>query len=142
MNDQYSAHSMKFQILRNVLTQVLAHQRSRLFELSTTPSLTLSLESLRRRNAPSNELGSKLYGKEKKNNDEEVLRSMCVHRMVTTQLTLPFRDVKLLSFGTDEGGADEEPIVFKKKPIVRPDCVFSMLSATTVTNVALLQCST
>ncbi|KAH9839989.1 cyclophilin-like protein [Rhodofomes roseus] len=31
------------------------------------------------------------------------------------------RDVKLLSFGADEGGEEEEPITFKKKPIVRPD---------------------
>ena len=30
------------------------------------------------------------------------------------------RDVKLLSFGADEE-AEEEPVVFKKKPIVRPD---------------------
>ena len=30
------------------------------------------------------------------------------------------RDVKLLSFGGDEE-AEEEPVVFKKKPIVRPD---------------------
>ncbi|OJT15371.1 Peptidyl-prolyl isomerase CWC27 [Trametes pubescens] len=30
------------------------------------------------------------------------------------------KDVKLLSFGGDEE-ADEEPVVFKKKPIVRPD---------------------
>ena len=32
------------------------------------------------------------------------------------------RDVKLLSFGADEGGEEEEPVTFKKKPIVRPDC--------------------
>lgn len=31
------------------------------------------------------------------------------------------RDVKLLSFGADEGGEEEEPVTFKKKPIVRPD---------------------
>lgn len=31
------------------------------------------------------------------------------------------RDVKLLSFGVDEGD-EEEAIAFKKKPIVRPDC--------------------
>ncbi|KIP03434.1 hypothetical protein PHLGIDRAFT_31807 [Phlebiopsis gigantea 11061_1 CR5-6] len=31
------------------------------------------------------------------------------------------KDVKLLSFGADEGEAEEEPVVFKKKPIVRPD---------------------
>ena len=30
------------------------------------------------------------------------------------------RDVKLLSFGGEEE-AEEEPVVFKKKPIVRPD---------------------
>lgn len=31
--------------------------------------------------------------------------------------------MKLLSFGEDEGaGEDEEPVVFKKKGIVRPDC--------------------
>ena len=30
------------------------------------------------------------------------------------------RDVKLLSFGEDEGG-EEETMTFKKKPIVRPD---------------------
>jgi hypothetical protein len=34
-----------------------------------------------------------------------------------------FRDVKLLSFGADEGVAeDEEPVLFKKKAIFRPDC--------------------
>ncbi|OBZ66492.1 Peptidyl-prolyl isomerase CWC27 [Grifola frondosa] len=32
------------------------------------------------------------------------------------------KDVKLLSFGAEEG-AEEEPIAFKKKPIVRPDLV-------------------
>ena len=32
----------------------------------------------------------------------------------------PYRDVKLLSFGGEEE-AEEEPVVFKKKPIVRPD---------------------
>ncbi|PCH44507.1 cyclophilin-like protein, partial [Wolfiporia cocos MD-104 SS10] len=31
------------------------------------------------------------------------------------------KDVKLLSFGADEGAEEEEPISFKKKPIVRPD---------------------
>lgn len=31
------------------------------------------------------------------------------------------RDVKLLSFGADEG-EEEEPVIIKKKPIVRPDC--------------------
>ena len=36
-------------------------------------------------------------------------------------LTFRFRDVKLLSFGGEEE-AEEEPVVFKKKPIVRPDC--------------------
>lgn len=31
--------------------------------------------------------------------------------------------MKLLSFGEDEGaGEDEEPVLFKKKGIVRPDC--------------------
>ncbi|KAJ3491384.1 hypothetical protein NLI96_g740 [Meripilus lineatus] len=33
------------------------------------------------------------------------------------------KDVKLLSFGADEGGEEEEPVVFKKKPIARPDLV-------------------
>ena len=31
------------------------------------------------------------------------------------------RDVKLLSFGAEE--AEEEPVLVKKKPIVRPDCM-------------------
>lgn len=30
--------------------------------------------------------------------------------------------MKLLSFGEDEGAAEDEPVIFKKKPIVRPDC--------------------
>ncbi|KAI0831955.1 cyclophilin-like domain-containing protein [Trametes gibbosa] len=34
------------------------------------------------------------------------------------------KDVKLLSFGNDEE-AEEEPVVFKKKPIVRPDLIDS-----------------
>ncbi|KAJ3893874.1 cyclophilin-like protein [Lentinula edodes] len=33
------------------------------------------------------------------------------------------KDVKLLSFGVDEGDEEEETIVFKKKPIVRPDLI-------------------
>ncbi|KAH8103917.1 cyclophilin-like protein [Cristinia sonorae] len=33
------------------------------------------------------------------------------------------KDVKLLSFGADEGEEEEEPVTFKKKPIVRPDLV-------------------
>lgn len=32
------------------------------------------------------------------------------------------RNVKLLSFGADEGGEEDEPVTFKKKAIVRPDC--------------------
>lgn len=32
------------------------------------------------------------------------------------------RDVKLLSFGGDEGEEEEQPVIFRKKPIVRPDC--------------------
>ena len=38
-------------------------------------------------------------------------------------MLLSYRDVKLLSFGADEGVEEEdEPTTFKKKPIVRPDC--------------------
>jgi hypothetical protein len=39
-------------------------------------------------------------------------------------LTLPYqRNVKLLSFGADEDGAEDvEPTTFKKKPIFRTDC--------------------
>ncbi|KAK7687659.1 hypothetical protein QCA50_008874 [Cerrena zonata] len=33
------------------------------------------------------------------------------------------KDVKLLSFGGDEGEEEEQPVIFKKKPIVRPDLV-------------------
>ncbi|THG95208.1 hypothetical protein EW026_g6408 [Hermanssonia centrifuga] len=33
------------------------------------------------------------------------------------------KDVKLLSFGADEDGEEEEQAIFKKKPIVRPDLV-------------------
>ncbi|EIN09466.1 cyclophilin-like protein [Punctularia strigosozonata HHB-11173 SS5] len=33
------------------------------------------------------------------------------------------KDVKLLSFGEDEGLEEEEPVVLKKRPIVRPDLV-------------------
>ncbi|KAJ4479751.1 cyclophilin-like domain-containing protein [Lentinula edodes] len=33
------------------------------------------------------------------------------------------KDVKLLSFGVDEGDEEEETIAFKKKPIVRPDLI-------------------
>ncbi|THH32054.1 hypothetical protein EUX98_g2132 [Antrodiella citrinella] len=33
------------------------------------------------------------------------------------------KDVKLLSFGADEGGEEEELVTFKKKPIVRPDLI-------------------
>ncbi|PSR80371.1 hypothetical protein PHLCEN_2v6756 [Hermanssonia centrifuga] len=33
------------------------------------------------------------------------------------------KDVKLLSFGADEDGEEEEQVIFKKKPIVRPDLV-------------------
>lgn len=33
--------------------------------------------------------------------------------------------MKLLSFGADEdAGEDDETVIFKKKPIVRPDCAF------------------
>lgn len=35
------------------------------------------------------------------------------------------RDVKLLSFGADEA-AEEEPVVFKKKAIFRPDCMYAL----------------
>ncbi|KAI0718071.1 cyclophilin-like domain-containing protein [Cerioporus squamosus] len=37
------------------------------------------------------------------------------------------KDVKLLSFGGDEE-AEEEPVLIKKKPIVRPDCMYSLTS--------------
>ncbi|KAJ3782154.1 cyclophilin-like protein [Lentinula aff. detonsa] len=33
------------------------------------------------------------------------------------------KNVKLLSFGTDEGIEEEESVMFKKKPIVRPDLI-------------------
>ncbi|KIK55244.1 hypothetical protein GYMLUDRAFT_205728 [Collybiopsis luxurians FD-317 M1] len=35
------------------------------------------------------------------------------------------KDVKLLSFGADEGEDEDEPVKFTKKPIVRPDCASS-----------------
>lgn len=38
------------------------------------------------------------------------------------------KDVKLLSFGLDEGGEEEEPVTFIKKPIARPDRNISYLS--------------
>jgi hypothetical protein len=49
--------------------------------------------------------------------------------LLTTPPPLSFanaRNVKLLSFGADEdAGEDDEPVVFKKKSIVRPDCTFT-----------------
>lgn len=37
---------------------------------------------------------------------------------------IDLRNVKLLSFGDDEEATDQaEPVNFKKKGIVRPDCV-------------------
>jgi peptidyl-prolyl cis-trans isomerase SDCCAG10 len=37
------------------------------------------------------------------------------------------RNVKLLSFADDEDAAEEaEPVTFKKKGIVRPDCVYQL----------------
>ena len=39
------------------------------------------------------------------------------------------RDVKLLSFGADEGAEEEEePVVFRKKPIARPDRTWRSLN--------------
>lgn len=48
--------------------------------------------------------------------------SLCVsyHRARAEYLPALHRDVKLLSFGGDEE-AEEEAVVFKKRPIVRPD---------------------
>ena len=44
-------------------------------------------------------------------------------RVVHKKLTFEGRrDVKLLSFGAEEE-AEEEPVLVKKKPIVRPDCM-------------------
>ena len=37
-------------------------------------------------------------------------------------LTSDSRDIKLLSFGGEDGEEEEEPTSFKKKPLVRPDC--------------------
>jgi hypothetical protein len=37
------------------------------------------------------------------------------------------RNVKLLSFGDDEGATEEtEPVTFKKKGIFRPDCAYQL----------------
>ena len=64
---------------------------------------------------------------------EEEQRRRGAKKCVTRSLDAPrcvadiwraCRDVKLLSFGGDED-AEEEPVVFKKKPIVRPDRTFA-----------------
>ncbi|OCH86949.1 cyclophilin-like protein [Obba rivulosa] len=46
------------------------------------------------------------------------------------------KDVKLLSFGDDEG-AEEEPTTFKKKPIVRPDLLENPELSATIPDVML-----
>ncbi len=49
----------------------------------------------------------------------------CKTYLIVADIISSGRDVKLLSFGADEGAEEEEePVTFKKKPIVRPDCQF------------------
>lgn len=99
----------------------------------TTPSTTSSLASLPRRNAYNNVPEKQPKKSEKKSSDGKEPRSARLalqnRRRNSDCLT---RNVKLLSFADDEGAADEEePIVFKKKAIVRPDCAspFAVLRA-------------
>lgn len=48
-----------------------------------------------------------------------------VVRRSKVHLTSGPRDTKLLSFGNEDGGEEEEESTsFKKKPLVRPDCKF------------------
>lgn len=64
----------------------------------------------------------------KKQNDARELKSQNIAFLTTIPTHSPrefgFRNVKLLSFGDDEGAEDEdgEAIVQKKKDIARPDC--------------------
>jgi hypothetical protein len=48
--------------------------------------------------------------------------SLCIGSYIVV-----FRDVKLLSFAGEDGDRsdEEEPVVFKKKSIVRPDCEYA-----------------
>lgn len=72
----------------------------------------------------SNAQGKRLRESEKKRSGGKVPKSVFVYSPNLPTLTSEWRrNVKLLSFGDDEGAAEEaEPVTFKKKGIVRPDC--------------------
>ena len=70
---------------------------------------------------PSTALVSKRKKNARKPKNEKVPKSERPGFGSVSHLTSGCRDTKLLSFG-GEDGEEEEPISFKKKPLVRPDC--------------------
>lgn len=83
---------------------------------------------LLKKNEPSSVPEKEHSGKGKKSKGGEVRRSKSsVGALLSLSIYIfiqRLRDIKLLSFGAEEG-AEEEPVTFKKKPIVRPDRTFT-----------------
>ena len=83
-------------------------------------------ESQQPRNGPSNAPEKKTSVSERKPRGEREPKSQNLFMGVAYMIDWPtFRNVKLLSFGADEDATEQsEPVTFKKKAIVRPDCGF------------------
>ena len=90
-------------------------------------------ESLQKKNGHNSERGKKHRKREKRPSCEKALRSMfCVFTSEWQKLDSisSRRNVKLLSFGDDDGIAEQaESFNFKKKGIVRPDCAYMLNSS-------------
>lgn len=66
-----------------------------------------------------------MSGKNKK--EGKVQKSELDSDSTLKSLEPSFRNVKLLSFGADEGGEEEEAPTFQKKSIYRPDCMLRLV---------------
>ena len=102
-----------------------AHQRSRVFEYWTIHSMISCPELPLLKSVSSNARARKHSVKEKKWREERGRKSWGSTPVSGSPISTSFhfrRNVKLLSFGTDEA-TNEEPVVVKKA-IVRPDCTF------------------
>jgi len=89
-------------------------------------------ESQQKRSVHNNAQGKKHKKNVKKLSGAKALKSVFISSYFTVhrELNLLYRrNVKLLSFGDDEGATEEtEPVTFKKKGIFRPDCACQPVS--------------
>jgi hypothetical protein len=113
-----------------ILIGNLVHRKSRPLEYWTTHLMILYPESQQKRNVHNNARGKKHKKSVKKLSGAKELKSVYLNTYfkVLQKLNLFHRrNVKLLSFGDDEGATEEtEPVTFKKKGVFRPDCAYHL----------------